>query len=196
MPKLVDHSARRREIIHATWRLIAEHGIDGATMREIAREAGFANGALTHYFEGKDDLLRASFEFVYEETNSRIGAAMGDATGLAALRLFCLEVLPLDQTRLLEAKIVLPFWGRTTADPVLSAVNARAMAVWRGWILGYLGQAAEEGDIPDGTELEPLVDELLSALLGAQVVAVMEPQRWDGGRQLRMLDTLLARLRA
>ncbi len=195
MPKLVDHAVRRREIIHATWRLVAVHGMDGATMREIAREAGFANGALTHYFRDKDDLLRASFEFVYEQTNGRVAETTGEATGLAALRLFCLEVLPLDETRLLEARIVLPFWGRTAVDPELSAVNARAMAAWRGQMTGYLRQAIDEGDVAPGTPLEPLVDELLSALLGAQVIAVMEPGRWDAPRQLHMLDAFLARLR-
>jgi AcrR family transcriptional regulator len=33
MPKLVDHEARRKEIVEATWRLIASKGPDGLTMR-------------------------------------------------------------------------------------------------------------------------------------------------------------------
>ncbi len=45
MPKVIDHDQRRRDIIDVTWKLIVKGGIEAATMREIAAEAGFANGA-------------------------------------------------------------------------------------------------------------------------------------------------------
>ena len=50
MPKVVDHDQRRVELVQATWRIIAREGIERATMRGIAAEAGFANGALKPYF--------------------------------------------------------------------------------------------------------------------------------------------------
>ena len=57
MPKIVDHDQRRRELAQAAWNVIADSGIDGATTREIAREAGYSTGVLAHYFERKDDIL-------------------------------------------------------------------------------------------------------------------------------------------
>ena len=39
MPKIVDWDERRDEILSATWRVIARDGIDGATIRAIAKEA-------------------------------------------------------------------------------------------------------------------------------------------------------------
>ncbi|NUP73233.1 MAG: TetR family transcriptional regulator, partial [Sinomonas sp.] len=62
MPKIVDHDQRRLELVDALWRIVAERGLDGATMREIAAEAGFANGALKPYFPTKDRLLDFAFE--------------------------------------------------------------------------------------------------------------------------------------
>ena len=61
VPKIVDHDERRLELVDATWRIIARLGIEGATMREIALEAGFANGALKPYFPTKDTLLEFAF---------------------------------------------------------------------------------------------------------------------------------------
>jgi len=56
MPKVVDHAQRKRELVESTWRVIARLGLAGATMRQIAEEAGYANGALKPYFPTKMDL--------------------------------------------------------------------------------------------------------------------------------------------
>lgn len=71
MPKIVDHLQRRRELIESTWRVIARRGLAGATMRQIAEEAGYANGALKPYFPTKLDLLEATFKHVYDSTQER-----------------------------------------------------------------------------------------------------------------------------
>ena len=62
MPKQVDHEKRRRQIAEATWRLISTEGIEQATVRKIAQEAGLSLGALRHYFATQDELLRFSME--------------------------------------------------------------------------------------------------------------------------------------
>ena len=46
-------------------------------MREIAAEAGFANGGLKHYFATKDDLLVAAFQRTFYRVNERAGLATG-----------------------------------------------------------------------------------------------------------------------
>src|SRR5882757_5398898 len=110
MPKIVDHDARRREIIEAVWALIARRGLDAVTMRDLAAEAGYANGALAGYFRNKDEILLAAFQHAFESTNVRARRSIGDATGLPALRLLCLEIMPLDEVRLMEARVVIAFW--------------------------------------------------------------------------------------
>jgi TetR/AcrR family transcriptional regulator len=51
---------RRREILEAALRVFSERGFRGATIKEIAREAGIRSSALIYwYFEDKDDLFRA-----------------------------------------------------------------------------------------------------------------------------------------
>ncbi|HMQ28716.1 MAG TPA: TetR family transcriptional regulator, partial [Acidimicrobiales bacterium] len=72
MPKIVDHEARRGEIVRAAWRIIVRDGFDAATMAAIAAEAGFANGALKPYFATKHDLLVAAFEHLYDQTTRRV----------------------------------------------------------------------------------------------------------------------------
>lgn len=53
---------QRRRIAEATCRLVAEHGIEGASLRRVARELGGTTGLVTHYYPTKDALLEAALE--------------------------------------------------------------------------------------------------------------------------------------
>ena len=57
MPKIVDQPRRRREVIEATFQVISQVGLEGATLRAIAEQAGFSTGVIGHYFSSKHDLL-------------------------------------------------------------------------------------------------------------------------------------------
>ncbi|MGY1653496.1 TetR/AcrR family transcriptional regulator [Geodermatophilus sp. SYSU D01119] len=195
MPKLVDHETKRREILEVTWRIIATRGADAATMREIAREAGHANGALAYYFAGKDALIEAAYTYVYDRTNDRIREATVGLRGVAALRAFLVEVLPTSELTRLEARIVLPFWSRTVADQRFAELNDAAMQRWRRELGELLRQGREDGDVtvdvPDGV----LAEQLLAMAMGLQVLATTHGAPTPATTQLAMLDAFLAGLR-
>ena len=176
MPKIVDHDERRLELVDATWRIIARLGIEGATMREIATEAGFANGALKPYFPTKDTLLTFAFGHVFNRTNERIAEVTAGKSGIAALRAFCVEVLPLDEERVNEARIVIPFWQKAINDPEKAAIHRDSMEQWHAAILEHLGQARKNGDVSFAVADGAIAGNLLNMLLGAQIAAALAPQ--------------------
>jgi AcrR family transcriptional regulator len=196
VPKVVDREQRRREILEVTWRLMATRGADAATMREIAREAGYANGALAPYFAGKDELVEAAYVHVFERTNDRIRAAVAGRRGLAALRAFLVEVLPTTELTRLEARIVVPFWNRTMSDERLARLNDTAMRQWRRELGALLAQARADGDVTVGTPDDVVVEQLLATALGLQVLGLMPDSPTPPATQLAMLDAALAALRA
>ncbi|CAI3803807.1 TetR/AcrR family transcriptional regulator [Pseudarthrobacter sp. MM222] len=173
MPKIVDHDERRLELVDAAWRIIARHGLEGATMREIATEAGFANGALKPYFPTKDTLLEFAFGHVFNRTNKRIAEVTANKYGLAALRAFCLEVLPLDEERVNEARIVIPFWQKAVNDPQKAQIHQQSMEEWLATIRRYLAEARNAGDIGTAVADAVLASQLLNMLLGAQIAAAL-----------------------
>ena len=176
MPKIVDHDERRLELVDATWRIIARLGIESATMREIATEAGFANGALKPYFPTKDTLLTFAFGHVFNRTNRRIAEVTAGLSGLAALRAFCIEVLPLDEERINEARIVIPFWQKAINDPDKAQIHRESMQEWFDSIRRYLGEARESGDVSTAVDDDSLAGQLLNMLLGAQIAAALLPE--------------------
>jgi AcrR family transcriptional regulator len=175
VPKIVDHDERRLELVDATWRIIARNGLEGATMREIALEAGFANGALKPYFPTKDTLLEFAFGHVFNRTNQRVATVTEGKTGLAALRAFCGEVLPLDDERLNEARIVIPFWQKAVNDPQKAALHQRSMDEWLTTIERYIAEARDSGDVRAAVDDATLASQLLNMLLGAQITAALAP---------------------
>ncbi|WP_127792824.1 TetR/AcrR family transcriptional regulator [Agromyces sp. LHK192] len=195
MPKIVDHDERRLRIVHATWRLIAEKGFRATTMREIARAAGSANGGLFPYFRNKEELIGATFEHVYSATNARFAAARADLEGLAALRALMLQIFPLDDERILEARIVIPFWEYAANEPELLALHERTMDAWRVEIASHLERARELGELGDGVDIAVATDHLMTMADGVQVVAVVLPGSAAPDRLERMLDGYLDLLR-
>ncbi|RZU60490.1 TetR/AcrR family transcriptional regulator [Zhihengliuella halotolerans] len=192
MPKIVDHDARREEIARAACRVVARSGLEGLTLRDVAAEIGFANGALKPYFPTKAALSQAAFSRVFRQTERRITEATRGKRATAALRAFALEVLPLDDNRLDEARVVLPFWQLAVHDPRQAEVNDQAMLSWRSSMRRWLAEGVDDGEIRSDLDPAAAVESLLNFLLGAQGAGVIDAE-YNGPRQLR--DQLEVQLR-
>lgn len=194
MPKIVDHDQRRLELVDATWRIIARHGIEGATMRDIALEAGFSNGALKPYFPSKDDLLTFAFRHVFNRTNQRIALSTVNRSGLDAIRAFGLEVLPVDDEKVSEARIVIAFWQKAVTDGDRAAIHEESMEQWRFALRRHLSEARQVGTVTTGQEDPILAEQLMNMFLGAQVTAALSAATDELPSHAAQLDGFLANL--
>lgn len=77
------HDQKSTEILLAVWRVIAERGISGVTIRAVAARAGVSVGRVQHYFATKDELIRASADLMISAAES-IHTEATAATGPAA----------------------------------------------------------------------------------------------------------------
>jgi AcrR family transcriptional regulator len=67
--------ARRELVLAAARSAFFELGLEGASMREIARRAGYTPGAIYSYFESKEEVYAALLHESLERLNQRVGAA-------------------------------------------------------------------------------------------------------------------------
>ncbi|MFW0794838.1 TetR/AcrR family transcriptional regulator [Gordonia sp. CPCC 205515] len=190
MPRLVDHDERRRAIIDAAWRLIAARGIDGINMRDLASEAGYTNGALSHYFAGKDEILRSAFEHVITETNRRVDASIGRSRGRVALRKLCFELMPLTDEARLEARIAVSLWQRALTDPVMESVNNAAVGAWKSRMNDLWAEAIAMQQLPP-RDLDVGVELLMTTIVGLQVTAVLDAASTQRQAQIALIDTII-----
>lgn len=63
----------REKLIQGALELFAERGLDGASVRDIAKKSGQNLGAITYYFGDKNGLYTAVAEHIVEIFKSRIG---------------------------------------------------------------------------------------------------------------------------
>ena len=139
MPKKVDPDAQRLTLAKAGLAVIAAKGLEAATLRKVAAQAGCTTGTVTHYFPDRSALLRAALDAACQTTARRMYQAALDApTHLQKLEAVLREAVPLDDERRGEARVWLAFWGAASEDPVLIAAHERRMADWRGLIRAVL----------------------------------------------------------
>jgi AcrR family transcriptional regulator len=121
VPKVVDHEQRRRELGHAVWRVIRRDGVDHASVRTVADEAGWSPGALRHYFGTQSELLAFAMRLVVERIEGRVAALDSAASPRRAVEQVLHELLPLDDERRAENEVWLAFTARALIDPQLRA---------------------------------------------------------------------------
>nr|WP_269329142.1 TetR family transcriptional regulator C-terminal domain-containing protein [Kineosporia babensis] len=107
----------------------------------------------------------------------------------------CLEIMPLDEQRLTEARLVINFWQQALNSPDKAALHAAVQQRWRTEMAARLGEAEADGEVIPAAAGPATVDALASFLLGLQIEAVMAPDYTTAPRQLAQLDAFLARLK-
>ena len=150
MPRLVDHDARKRELLDASLALVASEGIEAATLRRLARAADCTTGAITYYFEGRDALLVAMLRRAHQTTGARMLRAAGrGASPRDRLWAVMMEALPLDPERLAEWRVWLAFWGAAAGNPALVEENLARYAEWRALLQTLVRDlAGTQADLP------------------------------------------------
>ncbi|MEV0259594.1 TetR/AcrR family transcriptional regulator [Streptomyces sp. NPDC050732] len=115
---------RRRLIAEAVWRIAAERGLDAASMREIAAEAGVSLRVVQYHFDSKHHLLVFALRLLHEDNErgarSRMPADPSDPRTL--LRAVLDEFLPLDAQRADALRVFAAYYARSLTDPELAAV--------------------------------------------------------------------------
>src|SRR3954468_19820411 len=104
VPRIVDPEARRTAVVDALFRVVRREGVEQASLRNVAEEAGLAIGSVRHYFDGHDELIIFAAQELHRRISDRVWAraeqilAAPEATDRRRLSAALLaEWLPLDE---------------------------------------------------------------------------------------------------
>ncbi|MBO3143488.1 TetR family transcriptional regulator C-terminal domain-containing protein [Dermatophilus congolensis] len=78
MPKIVDVTRRRERIADAVFALIERGGVEAASLRNVASEAGLNVGSVRHYIDGHEGMLIEALQVMEERIEKRIWARVED----------------------------------------------------------------------------------------------------------------------
>ncbi|MFJ4044633.1 TetR/AcrR family transcriptional regulator [Microbacterium sp. NPDC089987] len=195
MPKIIDHDERRREIVAVARGIILKGGFEAATMRSIAAEAGFANGALKHYFPGKESIVAATFETILAEMAEGV-RDVGETADSAydALRVFLQATIPRTREQIAAGRVLLALWEYAVSNESLADLYRWHLSAWHAQLIEHMEAARDDGAIRE-QDYAAHANEFISAAVGATVINLMYP---DGERIADYEDYIeqfLARLR-
>lgn len=208
MPKIVDPERRRADVVDALFRVVRRAGLEGASLRNVADEAGLAIGSVRHYFDSHDALLAFALDAMVERVSDRLlarvavvlpeieeGRVVGDAARDATADMLG-ELLPLDDERRDEAAVWLAFVDAARTRPALRERSAAATAATAGLVRRVLAGADRRGGLRAGLDLD-LEEQRLSALIdGLTLRSVLHPELLTADTARRALRAHLDSLRA
>jgi AcrR family transcriptional regulator len=183
VPKIVDAVVRRQEVVEAVFRIVAADGLERASLREVADEAGLAVGSVRHYFASSDELLAHSFGVVVDRVTGRLAAARdrltelppGSAEHREGVLTLLGQFLPLDEERAVDACVWMAFKNAARIRPFLSAEadrSHRTVAALVGWLILEL----KGNDGGAHHELVTEAERLLATLDGLTMHALLQPE--------------------
>ena len=101
---------RQNDLVNATLDAVAELGLPGATVREVAWRAGVTPGLIRRYFLSKERLVEAAYRSFMQAMTAQAESAIGNGPALARL------------ARLVRASVTAPVAG------------GRMLAIWAAFI--------------------------------------------------------------
>jgi len=201
VPKIVDAEARRTDIVAAVFRIIAVDGLERASLREVADEAGLAVGSVRHYFAGSEELLSHSFAVVVDRITARLQAALPavtentSASGQHREAVLTLlgELLPLDEERAVDICVWMAFRNAARIRPFLAPIGDRSHRE----VAAVIGQVVSSLVTDDGDGHHSLVVEaerLLATIDGLCMHALLQPEWMTAAMCRDVLDRHLTSL--
>jgi AcrR family transcriptional regulator len=139
-------SDRKSELVAIAYRLIAQNGLEGFRIRQVAAEAGIDNGTLHYHFPSKEALIHGVVDYLMEDLqNSRAVGSGADPSALDELHME-FEDIRLRLHRTPEQFIVLGDLAvRSWRDPVIAKMFKKLDDGWHVHLVALLERGVRQG---------------------------------------------------
>jgi TetR/AcrR family transcriptional repressor of bet genes len=166
-----DKEQRRRQIIDAVVRITTSGGLQAATFRSIAQEAGVSVRLVQYYFGTKDQLLADTLAEVGKDAVVRIQGALEELgpepTAKQRIRTIFEQFLPLDEPRRRAMLVFIAFRTAALTDSTLgSSETLRLDTSLLDTIRDAIEEAAANGMTRQGAESHHEAVMLVTAMTG------------------------------
>jgi TetR/AcrR family transcriptional regulator, transcriptional repressor of bet genes len=184
---------RREQLILATIRCVADHGLADTTIATVAQEAGLSQGIVNLHFRSKDGLLTETLRYLADEYRNAVqeAAAAGEVNPVDGL----LAMVELDFRRSICSRdklaVWFAFWGERRFRPTYRRICAERDRSYDDMVRLTCARLCQDGGYAD---VEPgLVADGLSALTdGLWLDLLVRPESMSRERAKRISLSYLA----
>jgi AcrR family transcriptional regulator len=158
---------RKSELVEIAYRLIAQNGLEGFRIRQVAAEAGIDNGTLHYHFPSKEALILGVVDYLMEDLkNNRAVWKDAEQTALDELRME-FEDIRLRLRRTPEQFIVLSDLAvRSWRDPVVAKIFRKLDDGWHAHLVAMLERGIQQGIFRNNLNVPLCARAMMVALRG------------------------------
>ena len=194
--KVVDWEERRAELAEAVWRTIARRGLENTSIRNIAEESDWTRGVLQRYFRDKDELMLFAYELARDHAVSVNVRAIGDASGLEALRRRLLVYTRPDAEQRQVTEVLSAFTVHARTQPELIEAIRRANREWVRVTQVIFRDLDAQGALREGLDLEHAAVEYLAFAMGLARLDQLDDGMFETVDPEKVVDGYLSRIGA
>jgi AcrR family transcriptional regulator len=168
LPTTAKGRATRLRILQAAARLIADRGAGAVSLEDVEREAGVGRSQLYHYFDGRDDLLRAVVDITTEAVLGSQSGLLDDLDSFEAIdRWFDWLVALQDERGAVGGCPIGSLVGQLAErDEPTRAALASGFERWEAPLVEGLSRMQERGELKPGVSVTELADMTMAAIQG------------------------------
>ncbi|MGH8251123.1 MAG: transcriptional regulator BetI [Steroidobacteraceae bacterium] len=184
---------RREQLIDATIRSIARHGLADTTIATVARAAGLSQGIVNLHFRSKERLLTETLRYLADEYRNACHRAAAAAetspvTGLEAMVELDFSQAICDRDKL---AVWFAFWGERKFRPTYRRICAARDQSYDDMVRVMCARLVETGGYP-GVEPELVADGLSALTDGLWLDLLVRPETMDRDKARRITLAYLA----
>jgi len=162
----------RQRIIQAARLVFSERGYDGATFQAIAARADLTRPAINHYFSSK----RALYREVMRDTNefvigTGIKQAEGESSLVGRLTAFISAAVKANSENPAGSAFLISGVLESQRHPELTGTDNDSVRISRDFLLRFVNDAIEHGEIAADVDASALVETLLVVICGVGLYA-------------------------
>ena len=159
---------KRERILAAAKKVFAMRGFAGATISDIARQAEIGKGTVYEYFNSKEDLFFAVFEWFIEQEAAALKVDISVLGRSSSERLVALSESVINQWSHLkdEFTLIMEFWAASASSQIRDRFRQAFRMLYghyRAIIVGLLQEGISRGEYPPSLA----VDSIAAAMVGA-----------------------------
>lgn len=168
---------RRKQILDAAVKVFAEAGFDKARMDDIVTESGLSKGTLYWYFDGKDAIITAILENIFEGEIDHLQSLV-EAPGSAKDRLFQLTSSTVAEfERILQTlPITFEFYAMALRNDVVRLAIRSYLEAYIKIIVPIVEQGMRSGEFRHVNSFEAAIA-LGAVIEGTVLLWVIDPER-------------------
>ena len=183
---------RRDQVLRAMAACVVEEGIQGASLRKVAKRANATTGMITHYYRSKDELINEAQRAVgrqLTELMEKSGAKIGLDRLEAAFQLRFMEQQDVEVP---PWSFFIEYWAGANRSEELRRNHVDAARRNRNRIEEDIRHEIERGGIRPDVDPELMADVIQVVYFGLGLLATLDPEGLPPERVLTIFRAAIA----